>query len=99
MGDRRCNNIPELLQFYRVHFIETTVLKRPVDKKMERVRALYDYESTGNNDLGFEIGDFLFILDRGNNNKHWLTARNMRGDVGFIPVDYVEPVIFFLLIH
>lgn len=64
---------------------------RPMDngfQKDRNVMALYDYNSTGKDDLPFMKGDRLTILD--DRHKDWWYARNIRTHkCGFIPQSYV----------
>lgn len=45
IGDNFFNNLPELLSFYKVHYLDTTPLIRPASKKVEKVIAKFDFES------------------------------------------------------
>lgn len=44
IGDNFFNNLPELLSFYKVHYLDTTPLIRPASKKVEKVIAKFDFE-------------------------------------------------------
>ena len=37
-------DLPALLNFYKVHYLDTTPLIRPAVKKVESVRAKFDFE-------------------------------------------------------
>ena len=37
-------DLPALLNFYKVHYLDTTPLIRPAVKKVETVRAKFDFE-------------------------------------------------------
>ena len=37
-------DLPALLNFYKVHYLDTTPLIRPAVKKTESVRAKFDFE-------------------------------------------------------
>lgn len=45
IGDNSFPNLPELLSFYKVHYLDTTPLIRPASKKVEKVVAKFDFES------------------------------------------------------
>lgn len=44
IGDQTFKDLPGLLQFYKLHYLDTTPLIRPVRKKLEKVVAKYDFE-------------------------------------------------------
>ena len=44
IGDQMFNDLPALLQFYKVHYLDTTPLIRPAMKKVEKVVAKYDFD-------------------------------------------------------
>lgn len=44
IGDQSFKDLPHLLQFYTLHYLDTTPLIRPVVRKVERVMAKYDFE-------------------------------------------------------
>jgi len=53
------------------------------------VKAIYDYDPVQNDDLGFQKGDKLQILDD-ESNKDWWFARNVTNrQEGYIPSNYV----------
>lgn len=45
IGDHFFKNLPELLSFYKVHYLDTTPLIRPASKKVEKVIAKFDFDS------------------------------------------------------
>ena len=44
IGDQMFNDLPALLNFYKVHYLDTTPLIRPAMKKVEKVIARYDFD-------------------------------------------------------
>lgn len=44
IGDNSFNDLPELLEFYKIHYLDTTTLRRPVQRKVEKVIAKFDFE-------------------------------------------------------
>jgi len=46
IGDQMFPDLPTLLSFYRLHYLDTTPLIRPAAKRVERVVAKYDFEGS-----------------------------------------------------
>lgn len=46
IGDQLFRSLPELVCFYKVHYLDTTPLIRPAKKKLEKVIAKFDFDST-----------------------------------------------------
>lgn len=44
IGDQFFPDLPELLAFYKLHYLDTTPLIRPALRKVERVKAKYDFD-------------------------------------------------------
>lgn len=44
IGDQTFKDLPTLLKFYKLHYLDTTPLIRPVMRKSEKVQAKYDFE-------------------------------------------------------
>ena len=44
IGDQMFTDLPALLNFYKVHYLDTTPLIRPAPKRVEKVLAKYDFE-------------------------------------------------------
>lgn len=44
IGDQMFTDLPALLNFYKVHYLDTTPLIRPAPKRIEKVLAKYDFE-------------------------------------------------------
>ena len=46
IGDQMFPDLPALLSFYKLHYLDTTPLIRPTPKRCERVIAKYDFEGS-----------------------------------------------------
>ncbi|CAA9993363.1 unnamed protein product [Nesidiocoris tenuis] len=88
IGDQLFNDIPTLLAFYKLHYLDTTPLIRPAPKKIEKVIAKYDFKGSDQDDLPFRKGDVLVIVSK--DEDQWWTAKNCLGQTGSIPVPYVQ---------
>ncbi|KAJ6642224.1 Adapter molecule Crk, partial [Pseudolycoriella hygida] len=88
IGDQSFADIPELLAFYILHYLDTTALRRPVSKKYDKVIGKFDFESCDRDDLPFKKGEILYVINR--DEDQWWTAKNADGLVGQIPVPYVQ---------
>lgn len=91
IGDQVFPDLPNLLAFYKLHYLDTTPLIRPAPKKVERVIAKYDFEGVDTDDLPFRKGEILTIISK--DEEQWWTAKNSLGNKGSIPVPYVQKVI------
>ncbi|XP_028968762.1 adapter molecule Crk [Galendromus occidentalis] len=89
IGEQMFPDMPNLLQFYKNHFLDTAPLVRPASKPVERVRARFDFNGSGDtDDLPFRKGEILTIISK--DEDQWWTARNSLGQTGQIPVNYIE---------
>ncbi|KRG07213.1 adapter molecule Crk isoform X2 [Drosophila mojavensis] len=88
IGDQSFENLPKLLTFYTLHYLDTTPLKRPAQKKLEKVIGKFDFVGSDQDDLPFQRGEVLTIIRK--DEDQWWTARNSTGLVGQIPVPYVQ---------
>ncbi|EMP24433.1 Serine/threonine-protein phosphatase 4 catalytic subunit B [Chelonia mydas] len=86
IGDQEFEGLPALLDFYRVHYLDTTTLVVPV---CAGPGALYDFGGNDQEDLPFRKGDPLRVL--GKPEEQWWTAQRGDGRGGMIPVPYVQP--------
>lgn len=59
-------------------------------KKLEYVRAKFDFLGKDKEDLPFKKNEILTIISK--EEDQWWRARNERGQIGSIPVPYVESV-------
>ncbi|XP_050314510.1 adapter molecule Crk [Anthonomus grandis grandis] len=90
IGDQLFRTLPELVSFYKLHYLDTTPLIRPAKKKPEKVIAKFNFESTERDDLSFKKGDILTVLFK--EEEQWWRARDKNGREGCIPVPYVEKI-------
>ncbi|XP_058797192.1 adapter molecule Crk [Phymastichus coffea] len=88
IGDQIFPDIPSLLAFYKLHYLDTTPLIRPAPRKIQRVIARYDFEGNDPDDLPFRKGEILTIISK--DEEQWWTARNSLGQAGSVPVPYVQ---------
>lgn len=88
IGDQTFNDLPSLLSFYKLHYLDTTPLIRPAPKRQEKVIAKYDFKGSDQDDLPFKKGDILTVISK--DEDQWWTAKNSAGQVGSIPVPYVQ---------
>jgi proto-oncogene C-crk len=87
IGDQMFTDLPALLNFYKVHYLDTTPLIRPAPKRVEKVLAKYDFDGNDPDDLPFRKGETLTVVSK--DEEQWWTARNSLGQTGSIPVPYV----------
>ncbi|KAL7726682.1 hypothetical protein ACLKA6_012763 [Drosophila palustris] len=88
IGDQSFENLPKLLTFYTLHYLDTTPLRRPAQKKVEKVIAKFDFVGSDQDDLPFQRGEVLTVIRK--DEDQWWTARNSTGQIGQIPVPYVQ---------
>ncbi|GJQ81089.1 putative Src homology 2 domains containing protein [Trypoxylus dichotomus] len=58
--------------------------------------ALYSFTSTNDQELSFEKGDRLEILDRPQSDPEWYKARNAQGQIGLVPRNYLQELSEYL---
>ncbi|XP_017056797.1 adapter molecule Crk [Drosophila ficusphila] len=87
IGDQAFDNLPKLLTFYTLHYLDTTPLRRPASKRVEKVIGKFDFVGSDQDDLPFHKGEVLTIVRK--DEDQWWTARNSSGKIGQIPVPYV----------
>ncbi|XP_017776143.1 PREDICTED: adapter molecule Crk-like isoform X2 [Nicrophorus vespilloides] len=90
IGDQLFIDLPSLLAFYKLHYLDTAPLIRPATKKLDKVIAKFDFDGKDNDDLPFRKGDILTILTK--DEEQWWTAMNSVGVSGSIPVPYVQKI-------
>ena len=90
IGDQMFNDLPALLNFYKVHYLDTTPLIRPAMKRVEKVIAKYDFDGKDPDDLPFRKGEVMTVVSK--DEEQWWTARNALGQTGSIPVPYIAKV-------
>ncbi|XP_016943991.1 adapter molecule Crk isoform X4 [Drosophila suzukii] len=87
IGDQSFDNLPKLLTFYTLHYLDTTPLRRPALKKEEKVIGKFDFVGSDQDDLPFQRGEILTVIRK--DEDQWWTARNSSGKIGQIPVPYI----------
>jgi len=85
IGDQMFADIPSVLQFYQLHYLDTTTLTRPAP---EKVQGQYDFSGNDPEDLPFRKGDILTVVHK--DEEQWWTCKNAEGKEGLIPVPYVR---------
>ncbi|KAJ8683285.1 hypothetical protein QAD02_019077 [Eretmocerus hayati] len=88
IGDQIFPDIPNLLAFYKLHYLDTTPLIKPAPRRIQKVIARYDFEGNDSDDLPFRKGEILTVISK--DEEQWWTARNNLGQTGSIPVPYVQ---------
>lgn len=63
---------------------------------LDIVVALYSFSSNNDQELSFEKGDRLEILDRPPADPEWYKARNGQGQVGLVPRNYLQELSEYL---
>nr|CAD7200326.1 unnamed protein product [Timema douglasi] len=56
IGDQMFPDLPACLQFYKLHYLDTTPLIRPAPRRIEKVIAKYDFEGSVCNDVAAFCG-------------------------------------------
>ncbi|XP_052869180.1 adapter molecule Crk isoform X2 [Anopheles cruzii] len=87
IGDQTFGDLPNLLSFYKLHYLDTTPLRRPMIRRQEKVIGKFDFDGSDPDDLPFKKGEILHIISK--DEEQWWTARNGTGQTGQIPVPYV----------
>lgn len=88
IGDNSFVDLPELLEFYKIHYLDTTVLIRPAQRKIEKVIGKFDFDGNDADDLPFRKGEILYVVSK--DEEQWWTAKNSSGHIGQIPVPYIQ---------
>lgn len=57
---------------------------------LDIVVALYPFTGTSDQELSFEKGDRLELLDRPATDPEWFKARNNHGQIGLVPKNYLQ---------
>ncbi|CAD7079758.1 unnamed protein product [Hermetia illucens] len=63
---------------------------------LDIVVALYSFVSNNDQELSFEKGDRLEILDRPSSDPDWYKARNQSGQIGLVPRNYLQELSEYL---
>ncbi|KAF9404689.1 hypothetical protein HW555_014217 [Spodoptera exigua] len=96
IGDQLFADMPALLAFYRLHYLDTTPLVRPLPQALAKVAAPppqqpHQVLELDADDLPFRRGERLMVINR--DEEQWWTARNSLGRTGSIPVPYVQRIL------
>ncbi|CAG9585311.1 unnamed protein product [Danaus chrysippus] len=59
---------------------------------LEMLTALYDFEATLAKTLSFTEGDFFYLQQSNTKQRNWWHVVNRKGQVGFVPSNYVASV-------
>ncbi|KRX17159.1 Adapter molecule Crk, partial [Trichinella nelsoni] len=89
IGQQTFADMPSLLNFYKLHYLETSPLVRPAPRDVYKVRAKFDFQGQEEDDLPFKRGEALWVIRKDLNSMWWM-ARNSIGQTGYIPANYVE---------
>ena len=60
------------------------------------VRTLYPFESQSNEELSFDEGIILDVIEKPKDDPDWWKARTMRGEIGLVPRNYVREINSYL---
>ncbi|XP_059617290.1 cytoplasmic protein NCK1 [Phlebotomus argentipes] len=63
---------------------------------LDIVVALYSFKSNNDQELSFEKGDRLEIIDRPVSDPEWYKARNNAGQIGLVPRNYLQELTEYL---
>jgi len=101
IGDLNFQDLPQLLDHYKVNLLDTTTLISPLEVprtqpepmtqprlSKELVKAIYDFAGTDDEDLPFRRGEILEVIEK--QEEKWWRAKNDEGKIGTIPVPYVS---------
>lgn len=58
----------------------------------EMLQALYDFEATLAKTLSFTEGEFFYLQQHNTKQRNWWHVVNRKGQVGFVPSNYVATV-------
>lgn len=58
----------------------------------EMLKALYDFEATLTKTLSFCEGEFFYLQQNNTKQRNWWHVVNRKGQVGFVPSNYVASV-------
>uniref|UniRef100_A0A0N4Z6L9 Cytoplasmic protein NCK1 n=1 Tax=Parastrongyloides trichosuri TaxID=131310 RepID=A0A0N4Z6L9_PARTI len=60
------------------------------EKILEIVEALYSFNAQNEEELSFDKGELLEILDHPEHDPEWWLARNSRHETGLVPINYIK---------
>lgn len=56
---------------------------------LQTVQTLYPFSSVSDEELNFEKGEMMEVLEKPENDPEWWRCKNCRGQVGLVPKNYV----------
>ncbi|XP_038131094.1 crk-like protein [Cyprinodon tularosa] len=108
IGDQEFDNLPALLEFYKIHYLDTTTLIEPAPRYPSTITGPIqtmvgpeenqEYVRTLYDFTGSDAEDLPFkkgevLIILEKPEEQWWSAKNREGRVGMIPVPYVEKVV------
>ncbi|KAJ7392115.1 hypothetical protein OS493_013483 [Desmophyllum pertusum] len=87
IGENTFPDLSSIIDFYKKHFLDSTSLIEP----LFRVQAQYPFTAKDAEDLSFNRGDTLVIVEQ--NEEKWWTAMDEQGNKGLIPEPYVKKLV------
>lgn len=105
IGDQEFDNLPALLEFYKIHYLDTTTLIEPAPRYPSTITGPIqtmvgpeenqEYVRTLYDFTGSDAEDLPFkkgevLIILEKPEEQWWSAKNREGRVGMIPVPYVE---------
>lgn len=108
IGDQEFENLPALLEFYKIHFLDTTTLIEPAPRypstvtgPIQPIGGLEDnleyvrtlYDFTGSDAEDLPFKKGEILIILEKPEEQWWSAKNKDGRVGMIPVPYVEKLV------
>lgn len=70
----------------------TAAMLEPRINEQENVVALYAFTGSTPEELSFEKGDRLVIINKPGDDPDWWRAQNERGQIGLVPQNYVQVI-------
>lgn len=75
IGDQSFPDLPDLLAFYKLHYLDTTPLRRPAQKKVERVIGKFDFDGSVSGFSGIYRLSWLIFMIFSRTLTIWLSRR------------------------
>eukprot|EP00730_Choanoeca_flexa_P012818 TRINITY_DN4649_c0_g1_i2.p1 TRINITY_DN4649_c0_g1~~TRINITY_DN4649_c0_g1_i2.p1 ORF type:complete len:369 (+),score=96.65 TRINITY_DN4649_c0_g1_i2:127-1233(+) len=102
VGESTFKNLPEIIEFYKRHLLESTALSVPLplegalqDTDLEaqfefEATALFNFNARDPEDLSFRKGEVLRVLVRVET-EWWRAQSTQTRQVGLVPANYLKP--------
>jgi hypothetical protein len=103
VGEQAFKDIVEIIDFYKVHLLDTAVLTAPLplDHALSnqslnsmwifKMECMYNFVARDTEDLSFRKGDVLHILDM--HEEQWWRAQSISSlQIGVVPVNYLKEI-------